>query len=244
MNHGSDTLVMTMFDGIFWDNDGVLMETEQLYYRANAEALARVGVELSLDAFREISLRRGESVLELAAGPGQTAGAARALRTVRDDIYFELLGTESRVIPGIPDTLAELHGRLPMAIVTSCRRENFLQMHRESGLLGYFDFILTREDYGASKPDPEPYLAACTRAGLSPGRCLAIEDSERGVTAAARAGLAVAAIPGDLNRGGDFSAARWLLNSVHDLREILTLSGEHTGGKNPRGTEVQGGTGD
>ena len=112
-----------------------------------------------------------------------------------------------------------------MAIVTSCRRENFLQMHRESGLLGYFDFILTREDYGASKPDPEPYRTACARAGLHPGRCLAIEDSERGVTAAARAGLAVAAIPGAMNQGGDFSAARWLLDGIHQLPALLGLKG-------------------
>lgn len=210
-----------MFDGIFWDNDGVLMETEHLYYQANAEALAQAGVELSLEEFRRISLRRGESVLALAAS--QDDGEAAELRRVRDEIYFRLLGEESRVIPGVKDTLELLHGRLPMAIVTSCRRENFLQMHRTSGLLGYFDFILTREDYGASKPDPEPYLTACARASLHPGRCLAIEDSERGVTSAARAGLAVAAIPGEMNRGGDFGAARWLLDGIHQLPALLGL---------------------
>lgn len=204
-----------MFDGIFWDNDGVLMETEHLYYRANAEALALAGVELSLDDFRRISLRQGESVLTLAGG------SEEELRRVRDERYFRLLGEEARVIPGVRETLIQLHGRLPMAIVTSCRRENFLQMHRSSGLLGYFNFILTREDYGASKPDPEPYRTACTRAGLDPGRCLAIEDSERGVTAAARAGLVVAAIPGHMNRGSDFGAARWLLDGVGQLPALL-----------------------
>jgi len=110
-----------------------------------------------------------------------------------------------------------------MAIVTSCRREYFQQMHRSSGLLHYFDFILTREDYGASKPDPEPYLTACDRARLQPGRCLAIEDSERGVMAAARAGLTVAAIPGEMNRGGDFTAARWLLDGIHELPALLRV---------------------
>jgi HAD superfamily hydrolase (TIGR01509 family) len=210
-----------MFDGIFWDNDGVLMETEHLYYQANAEALAQAGVELTLEEFRRISLRRGESVLALAAGADKSDSEAAELRRVRDGIYFRLLGEESRVIPGVKDTLELLHDRLPMAIVTSCRRENFLQMHRQSGLLGYFNFILTREDYGLSKPDPEPYLTACARAGLHPGRCLAIEDSERGVTSAARAGLNVAAIPGEMNRGGDFSAARWLLDGIHQLPALL-----------------------
>lgn len=208
-----------MFDAIFWDNDGVLMETEHLYYQANAEALAQAGVELDLEEFRRISLRLGESVLALADGIGD----AGVLRRVRDDIYYRLLGEESRVYPGVRETLERLHGRLPMAIVTSCRRDNFLQMHRESGLLGYFDFVLTREDYRTSKPDPEPYLTACARAGFSPGRCLAVEDSERGVVSASRAGLAVAAIPGDLNRGGDFSPARWLLDGIHELPALLNL---------------------
>lgn len=206
-----------MFDGIFWDNDGVLMETEHLYYQANAQALAGVGVTLTLDTFRRISLQQGESVLDLAVGAGPE------LRRVRDEIYYRLLGEDAQVVPGVLDILEQLHGRVPMAIVTSCRRDNFLQMHRQSGLLGYFDFILTREDYGASKPDPEPYLAACARAGLEPGRCLAVEDSERGVTAASRAGLAVAAIPGEMNQGGDFTAARWHLESIHQLPELLDL---------------------
>jgi HAD superfamily hydrolase (TIGR01509 family) len=208
-----------MFDGIFWDNDGVLMETEHIYYQANAEALARAGVELSLEDFCRISLRQGESVLDLAANVSDT----EEVRRVRDEIYFRLLGEKARVYPGVRDTLERLHGRLPMAIVTSCRRENFLQMHRASGLLGYFDFILTREDYAASKPDPEPYRTACARAELHPGRCLAIEDSERGVTSAARAGLVVAAIPGTMNQGGDFGTARWLLDGIHELPALLNL---------------------
>ncbi|HEY5975044.1 MAG TPA: HAD family hydrolase, partial [Geobacteraceae bacterium] len=148
----------------------------------------------------------------------------QALRGFRDDRYRSLLATEAQVIPGVADTLAQFHGRLPMAIVTSCRRVNFLEMHARSGLLGFFDFILTREDYGNSKPDPEPYLTACARVGLPPSACLAVEDSERGVLAAARAGLSVAAVPGLLNQGGDFATARWRLDSIDQLPGLLSLS--------------------
>jgi HAD superfamily hydrolase (TIGR01509 family) len=204
-----------VFKAIFWDNDGVLMETEHLYYCANAEALARCGVELTAEMFRRVSLERGESVLALAGG------AEDELRTWRDRRYHDLLGSQAKVIPGVHDTLSRLHGRLPMAVVTSCRRQHFERMHRGSGLTGYFDFILTREDYRNSKPDPEPYLTACRRAGLLPGECLAVEDSQRGVASAARAGLAVAAIPGELNRGGDFSPARWVLEDVLQVTGLL-----------------------
>lgn len=209
-----------MFSAIFWDNDGVLMETEHLYFRANAEALAGVGIELTLQMFQEISLRQGLSVLDLAA---KSRHDGLELRKWRDIRYRELLAEEAQVMPGAADTLKRLYGRLPMAIVTSCRRENFHHMHRRSGLLDYFDFILTREDYLNSKPDPEPYLTACARAGLPPHVCLAVEDSERGVLAASRAGLSVAAIPGHLNSGADFSAARWQINSLDELTDLLRI---------------------
>jgi len=207
------------FAAIFWDNDGVLMETEHLYYRANVEALAEAGVNLSLSAFREISLQRGESILQLAGEREKEA------RRFRDNRYMELLSEESRVMPGVERILGRLHGCLPMAIVTSCRREHFNEMHRKSGLLDYFDFVLTREDYQNSKPEPEPYLTACNRASVPPALCLAVEDSVRGVTSAARAGLTVAAIPGDLNRGGDFSAARWQLDNMGQIKDLLGLDG-------------------
>lgn len=207
-----------MFSVIFWDNDGVLMETEHLYFRANAEALARVDVELNLPTFQEMSLRRGESVLDLAH---IASGEAEALRNWRDIRYRELLGEEAKPFPGVEEVLAAFHGEVPMAIVTSCRRENFLHMHRRSGLLGYFDFVLTREDYSNSKPDPEPYLTACERADFHPGACIAVEDSERGVRSAADAGLNVVAVPGDMNSDGDFSAARWRLERVGELLEIF-----------------------
>jgi len=92
-----------MFDGIFWDNDGVLMETEHLYYQANATALAQAGVELTLEEFCRISLRQGESVLALAANGYDEL----ELRRVRDDIYFRLLGEEARVYPGVQATLED-----------------------------------------------------------------------------------------------------------------------------------------
>lgn len=207
-----------MFAAIFWDNDGVLMETEHLYFQANAEALAEVGVALTLAHFAEISLQQGESVLQLAGLSGEDD---QRLRARRDRRYRELLAADAPVMPGAAEVLRQLHGRQPMAVVTSCRRPHFELMHRGSGLLGYFDFVLTREDYRDGKPDPEPYLAACARAGCAPADCLAVEDSPRGVLAAHRAGLTVAALPGSLNAGGDFAVARWRMQRLEELPALL-----------------------
>lgn len=203
--------------GVFWDNDGVLVDTESLYFRATAETLNRVGIELTREAFIEISLKQGNSALFLARGKGLTADEMEELRRGRNARYSELLQQGTDALAGVEETLRALHGRLNMAIVTSSRRDHFEIIHRSTGLTGYFDFILTREDYTHSKPHPEPYLTALERSGLHPEECLVVEDSERGLSSAIAAGLRCVVIPDALTRGCDFSAAHRILDSVRDL---------------------------
>ena len=207
-------------DWIFWDNDGVLVATEELYFQACAEALARAGVILALADFQDLSLRQGASVFALLPA-AFGADEREALRQWRDARYGELLATGTPLMPGVKQTLAALHGRVRMAIVTSCRREHFRLMHRNSGLLDYFDFILVRENYRLSKPDPEPYRPALQRSGAVPERCLVVEDSPRGAAAAAGAGLPCLVIPGALNAGSDFSGARWQVETLEEIPSIL-----------------------
>lgn len=207
--------------GIFWDNDGVLVDTESLYFQATAEILAGVDVELTRESFIEISLRRGESALDLARGKGLTEGALDQLRLERNDRYSALLRRGVKVIDGADEILKALQGQLKMAIVTSSRRDHFETIHHTTGLPGYFDFILTREDYTHSKPHPEPYLAALERSGLRADECLVVEDSERGLTAAVSAGLRCVVIPGELTGECDFSPAHRILGSVRELPTVL-----------------------
>jgi HAD superfamily hydrolase (TIGR01509 family) len=108
-----------------------------------------------------------------------------------------------------------------MAIVTSSRPEHFALIHDRSGLLKYFDFVLTRDDYVCSKPHPEPYLTALHKSGLRPEDCRVIEDSERGLLAACRAGLGCLVIPGKLTRTGDFSSAERVLANIREVPGAL-----------------------
>ena len=208
-----------MIRQLLWDNDGVLVATEHLYYQASAKVLAEVGVELSEDQFKEISLRRGESVLELAQGLSDVE--RHTLRNHRNQRYSDLLARTSLVMEGVHETLAQLHGRYAMAIVTSCRRDHFDIIHRDSGLLDFFDFVLTREDYAQSKPHPEPYLTAVQRSGFAAEECLVIEDSARGLQAAVQAGLPCFVIPGQLNATSDLRLASHILGHVTELPEAL-----------------------
>lgn len=206
---------------IFWDNDGVLVATESLYYQANREALARRGMELTEAQFRSMSLTNGQSVLDLANRVNCDAAQAKELRRWRNARYAELLAAGDLVLPGVREVLLRLHGKVGMAIVTSARREHFDIIHRNTGLLPLFDFVLTREDYARSKPDPEPYLLALANSRHPPRDCLVIEDSPRGLAAAKAAGLTCWVTPSAETAGADFSDADGILGEIGEVAERL-----------------------
>jgi beta-phosphoglucomutase-like phosphatase (HAD superfamily) len=102
---------------ILWDNDGVLVDTEGLYFRATQEVLRTIGVPLTSDQFKEISLRRGESTFVLAVERGISDDEIARLRAERDRRYAELLGSQSWAIDGAEEVLRSLHGQVRMGVV-------------------------------------------------------------------------------------------------------------------------------
>jgi HAD superfamily hydrolase (TIGR01509 family) len=196
-----------VFDAILFDNDGVLVDTEHLYFRANQETLAGVGVELDAAAYIQLFLREGTGAWHLARERGLAPSAIEALRAARDRRYFDLVTGADVVIPGVADIVPALARRYRLAIVTSSEPAPFARSHTRTGLLPHFELVLAQGDYARSKPAPDPYLRAVERLGVSRERCLVIEDSERGLRAAKAAGLCCWVIPSALTAGGRFDAA-------------------------------------
>ena len=210
-----------MVEAILWDNDGVLVDTEGLFFQATRDTLAGAGVELTLAQFLELSMRQGRSAFDLLSQRGLSQEQIAALKNQRDLDYARILQQQTRVLAGVQHTLRALHGRLRMAIVTSCRRQHFEVMHASTQLAEFFEFVLAREDYGRAKPDPEPYLRALERLGLSADRCVAIEDSERGLAAARGAGLRCLVIPNEITRVCSFEGATAVLESAAVIPDIV-----------------------
>ena len=212
---------------ILRDNDGVLVDTEGLYFRATRIVLASVGVSLNIEQFQEISLRRGESTFQLAVERGIADERIADLRAQRDRIYAASLAAQPCVIDGAEETLAALHGRVRMGVVTSTRREHFQTAHANSGLMRYLDFVITLEDYRRAKPHPEPYLTALARHGLKPDACVVVEDSPRGLTAATAAGLRCLIVSSPWTREEPFPGALRVLQSIREVPgEVLRLANE------------------
>lgn len=204
---------------VLWDNDGVLVDTEGLYFRATQAVLKTVGIDLAPEQFKDISLRRGESTFRLAVEQGIASERIARLRAERDRIYAESLGAQPCLMDGVEGVLHSLHGKVRMGVVTSSRRDHFNIAHAKGGLPRYFDFNLTREDYEHTKPNPEPYLTAMKRHCLVPEQCIVVEDSERGLASARAAGLECLIVLSEWTQDSDFSQACKVLRSISDVPE-------------------------
>lgn len=211
----------TRYSAILWDNDGVLVDTERLYFKATQEVFAEAGVDLSVEHYAEYFLYRSGGTTKFATAHGLNESHIASMQDARNDRYRHLLQHEAITISGVRETLAALRPHFVMGIVTSSRRHNFETMHRRTGLLEFFDFVLTREDYAQGKPAADPYLAGIVRSGQSPDRCLAIEDAPRGVAAARAAALDCWVIRSALTLQAMFPDAARVIDSVTDVPRLL-----------------------
>jgi HAD superfamily hydrolase (TIGR01509 family) len=206
---------------IFWDNDGVLVDTEHLYFQATQDVLASIGIPLTREDYVELFLVQGRGAWHVAEQRGIAPGDIERLRTERNVRYSDLLAQAPRLIPGVTQVLNALHGKYVMGIVTSSRKDHFDVIHRATDLLKYFDFVLTASDFTHVKPDPEPYLRAVERSGLGPEACVAIEDSARGLESARGAGIGCIVVPTALTQGSDFYGADRVLGSIAEILDVL-----------------------
>ncbi|GAB6097364.1 HAD family phosphatase [Desulfatiferula olefinivorans] len=211
-----------MIKAILWDNDGVLVDTEKLFFRATRETLAEVGMDLSQEMFVEFSLVRGYGLAEYLTRGGLDAEGWETLRFRRNRRYAELLsGARNTLMDGTREALDALHGRYIMGIVTSSRREHFEIIHQSTGILSYVDFVITSDDCEQTKPHPEPYLKGLARAGVAPDEAVAVEDSARGLVAANRAGLRCLMIPHALSDPRTYRGDYRLLGDIREVRDTL-----------------------
>jgi len=212
------------YSAVFWDNDGVLVDSERLYFQATQQVLRSVGVNLSLERYRGLYLKESRGAWHLAVKKGVAAVDVEKLRAKRNRIYAELLRVENLAIDGAAQTLAALNGRVLMGVVTSSHRDHFEIIHARTGFCRFFDFVITCDDVNETKPSPEPYLRALEKSGRGPGDCVVVEDSARGLIAAKEAGLACWIIPTELTRQSEFHQADRVLGSLADVLPLLLPS--------------------
>jgi len=180
---------------VLFDMDGLLVDSEPLWFEVESEVMARLGgawSESDQAALLGGSLPR--TVSYLLARAARPASAADIARWLVDGMTALLTERGPRVLPGAAELLAEVRAAgLSHALVTSSERQIMDAVISYPGL--NFDVTVCAADVRRSKPHPEPYLRAAALLGADPRYCVALEDSPNGVAAAEAAGCRLVAVP-------------------------------------------------
>lgn len=201
-------------DAVVFDNDGLLLDTESVWTRAEEDLFLRRGLEFTPADKLELvgtSAEIAGGVLERRLGePGRAEELIEELNAL---VVAELEhGVEAMI--GARDLLERLRERgTPIGLVSNSPLRFVRRSIEIVGFEDHFDVVLSAHEVAAPKPAPDPYLEACRRLGVEPSpSVVALEDSPTGVAAARAAGLTVIGVP---------SIEGIALEEAHHLAESL-----------------------
>jgi HAD superfamily hydrolase (TIGR01509 family) len=213
--------------GLLLDLDGVLCDSLpalRFAYRRFLEEAGATPTDAEFESLNGPPLT--EIVLRLKRARGLAGDPAQLLlryRALVADAHASASPAE-----GAAEVLAQARRMgWRLAVVTSAPEASAAAWLQSQGLGGLIDALIHGEAVSRGKPDPEPYLTAAASIGCAPQRCLAVEDSEQGASAALAAGVRTlflgAAVPQSVQGHTGFAGR---LERFCDLANLLSLSGE------------------
>jgi beta-phosphoglucomutase-like phosphatase (HAD superfamily) len=213
----------TPLQAIVWDVDGVIAETEDLHRRAYNALFKELGIDREWskeDHFRLMPVPSRKKVAEIASWIGPKAVASdeyqteiysRKVQLLNDLFTATIESGEIAARPGVIRLVEEALARnLHLAAASSSISDSVHHILRLSlGEASYsrFGAICASNHVRTLKPSPEIYLLAAEKIGVSPGQCVAIEDTCHGLQAAKTAGMACIVTPSEYTRDQDFRDA-------------------------------------
>jgi HAD superfamily hydrolase (TIGR01509 family) len=172
---------------VVFDFNGTLSDDEPVLARVYEELFAELGRPLTPAQY-----------FEQLAGHTDEEMFIRWLGASSDDLirervrrYNELVSDGSTVHETVRAAVRWAAERMPVAVVSAALRDEIEPVLAASGLRDLFSLVLSQDDVTRGKPDPQPYLLAAERLGLSPSELLVFEDTDVGVASAKAAGARV-----------------------------------------------------
>jgi beta-phosphoglucomutase-like phosphatase (HAD superfamily) len=217
-----------MIRAVVFDLDGLMFDTEALFFRAASEVLESRGKRFTPEIMRAMIGRRSAEV----AGALKTmAGLDEPVEKIQAEIrerFNAEVDTAVHPTPGLFVLLDRLdRGRLPAAVATSSGRSYADRLLIRHGLADRFAFVLTSEDVTRGKPDPEIYLKAADRFGVPSPALLVLEDSPAGLAAARAAGAFAVGIPHEHSPAEALHSANLIVPRLDDPT-LIALVEVHT----------------
>ena len=178
--------VVLRAQGLLFDNDGVLVDSEPSVVRSWRRWAVGQGLDPD-EVMAVVPGRRAADTVAVFVKPAQVEeSTALITRFELEDV------ADTTAVPGALDLVAQLAG-VPWAVVTSGVRDLATARLRAAGV-PLPEIIVTADDVTAGKPDPQGYASAADRLGLAPADLLVLEDSASGIAAGQAAGCRVVGV--------------------------------------------------
>jgi HAD superfamily hydrolase (TIGR01509 family) len=209
-----------------FDMDGLLIDSERIIMQACIQAAAQVGITYTQAEYVELIGR---------AGPDSTRIMVEQLNGVENfNLVMQgldaLLAQRNHMFPLKPGAQALLEyyqaNQVICCVASSSPMHHITHRLSHAGVLNHFSHLTSGQEVERGKPNPDIYLLAVNKLGLSPQACIAFEDSEMGARAAIAAGLKVVVVP-DLLQPSDYVRAHChqVVESLQDwLNAIAPLN--------------------
>jgi HAD superfamily hydrolase (TIGR01509 family) len=210
-----------LIDGVVFDLDGLLIDSEQVWDEARQELARERGGRWTETASRDMM---GMSSLEWSRYMHDVVGVVDPPEEISGEVVRRLEEIYRRQVPlldGAVEAVERFAARWPLALASSSNRELIDLVLELTGLAKFFRVTVSSEEVPRGKPEPDVYLEAARRLGIAAERCAAVEDSENGIRSAKAAGMRVLAIPNPRYRPGDEALA--LADAVVSSLEELTV---------------------
>ena len=187
------------FGAYLFDCDGTVVDSMPLHFLAWKQALGEWNCAFSEDTFYAWGgLPVAEVISRLNVEHGLKMPVA-AVEVRKEHLYYDNI-SRLQVVPEVVEHIDAMYGKIPFAVVSGSTRESVVKSLEAVGLLDKFETLVCAGDYAKSKPDPEPFLLAASRLGVSPAACLVFEDTDMGIQAATAAGMASVKVPSPMER--------------------------------------------
>ncbi|MGA7398147.1 MAG: HAD family phosphatase [Solirubrobacterales bacterium] len=184
-------------EAVLFDNDGLLLDTESVWTRAEQKLFKRHGHEFTIEHKRGL-VGSSEKLASQKLGRylDQVGNEAQLMDELNELVLAELEGGVDSMVGARELVDLLLRAGVPVALVSNSPRLFIERSHEVAQTDMAFDAVISGHEVPEAKPAPDAYLEGCSQLGVEPGkRVIALEDSPSGVTAAVAAGLFVIGIP-------------------------------------------------
>ncbi|MBR0236513.1 MAG: HAD family phosphatase [Thermoguttaceae bacterium] len=208
---------ITTLQAVLFDMDGLMFNSEEIYYASSEEVARRRGKVYTKEIDRMIMGTSTEFSMNTIIRELGLTDTWQALGDETQDVFRSLLPTMLKPMPGLMELLDFLdENNIPHAIATSTNRELMEYTLSIYNLEPRFAKTITGSDITHCKPNPEIYLKAAAALGVAPENCMVLEDSSNGCRAGKNAGTYVVAVPAEHSQGQDFSFVDFVADTLAD----------------------------